>query len=164
MVKDSAYKKCIMCVNSSMEQKNVCHIRIEDLENSLLKLCPRCHGVGHSVKECSEFGDLSCPRCLDWNHWEDSCPNVDVICSSCNNVGHLPSLHDASNYKQRRMIVDTLGWEPFREWFYELSFRSWWQLNGCVGVPVYKIYRRKNEWRTEGPITDSPVKDEQVSN
>lgn len=153
-----------MCVYSSMEQKNVCHIRIEDLENSLLKLCPRCHGVGHSVKECSEFGDLSCPRCLDWNHWEDSCPNVDVICSSCNNVGHLPSLHEASNYKQRRMIVDTLGWEPFREWFYELSFRSWWQLNGCVGVPVYKIYRRKNEWRTEGPITDSPVKDEQVSN
>jgi hypothetical protein len=25
----------------SMEQKNVCHIRIEDLENTLLKLCPR---------------------------------------------------------------------------------------------------------------------------
>jgi hypothetical protein len=71
-------------------------------------------------------------------------------------------VHDAKDYKQRRMIVDTLGWEPFREWFYELSFRSWWQLNGCLGVPLYKIYRRKNEWRTEGPITELTVKDELV--
>lgn len=31
---------------------------------------------------------------------------------------------------------------------------SWWQLNGCVGVPLYKLYPRKNRWRTEGPILD----------
>ena len=36
-----------------------------------------------------------------------------------------------------------------------------WQLNGIVGVPLYKIYRRKKEWRSEGPITDCPVSDEQ---
>ena len=29
--------------------------------------------------------------------------------------------------------------------------RSWWQLNGCVGVPLYKIYRRSTEWRSEMP-------------
>ncbi len=110
----------------SMEQKNVCHIRIDDRENTLLKLCPRCHGVGHGVSDCTEYGDMTCPRCLDWNHWEDSCPNSDVICSTCNTVGHLPVIHGATDWKQRRMIVDTHGWEPFREWFYELSFRSWY--------------------------------------
>ena len=35
-----------------------------------------------------------------------------------------------------------------------LHHRSWWQLNGCVGVPLYKIYRRADkvvEWRSEMP-------------
>ena len=30
-------------------------------------------------------------------------------------------------------------------------FRSWWQLNGCLGVPLYKLYKRNNrqaEWRS----------------
>ena len=113
----------------SMEQKNVCHIRIDDCQNSLIKLCPRCHGVGHLVSECSEFGNLSCPRCLQWDHWEDSCPSSDVMCDTCNTVGHLAVVHSAEDYKQRRMVVDTLGWEPFREWFYELSYRYNYYLN-----------------------------------
>ena len=29
--------------------------------------------------------------------------------------------------------------------------RSWWQVMGCVGVPLYKIYPRKTQWRTEKP-------------
>jgi len=115
------------------------------------------------VEDCTEFGNLTCPRCLDWNHWEDSCPETDNFCTICSTMGHHPAVHEVTDYKQRRMVVDTLGWQAFREWFYELSFRSWWQLNGCLGVPLYKIYRRKNEWRTEGPIIDTLVKDELVN-
>lgn len=36
----------------------------------------------------------------------------------------------------------------FIEWFYDPAFRSWWQLNGCVGVPLYKIYRRNTQWKS----------------
>ena len=28
-------------------------------------------------------------------------------------------------------------------------FRNWWQVTGCCGVPLYKIYPRKTEWRKE---------------
>jgi len=52
------------------------------------------------------------------------------------------------NFKQRRAIVDTLGWQPFTDWFFQNEFRSWWQLNGCLGVPLYKLYKRNTEWRT----------------
>ena len=56
------------------------------------------------------------------------------------------------DFRQRRAIVDTLGWQPFQSWFYENSFRSWWQLNGLVGVPLYRIYQRKSDWKCGGPI------------
>ena len=49
-------------------------------------------------------------------------------------------------------IVDNLGWTPFQSWFYETAFRSWWQLNGLVGVPLYRIYKRKKDWKSGGPI------------
>ena len=61
-------------------------------------------------------------------------------------------VHEASDFRQRRAIVDTIGWEPFQSWFYENEFRSWWQLNGLVGVPLYRIYKRKNDWKSGGPI------------
>ena len=82
--------------------------------------------------------DLSCPRCLEWSHWEDTCRWDSEICSNCGFPGHSPEVHSVSKFKQRRSVVDTVGWEPFREWFYEETFRSWWQLNGCVGVPVIR--------------------------
>ncbi len=56
-----------------MIQRSSSHIRIDDIANSKLKLCPRCHSPHHTVNECTEFADLKCPRCLEWNHWEDSC-------------------------------------------------------------------------------------------
>jgi len=54
-------------------------------------------------------------------------------------------------YNQRRACIDEHGWEPYREWFYDPAFRAWWQVTGCTGVPLYKIYQRKTEWKTEKP-------------
>ena len=72
--------------------------------------------------------DLSCPRCLEWDHWEDTCPTNPFgdgeCCSLCGTAGHASAVHNAAKFKQRRFIVDTLGWEPFTEWFYESDFRS----------------------------------------
>ena len=65
---------------------------------------------------------------------------------------YSPVVQEASDFRQRRAIVDTIGWEPFQSWFYENEFRSWWQLNGLVGVPLYRIYKRKNDWKSGGPI------------
>ena len=70
-------------------------------------------------------------------------------CETCQEYGHHKVVHDAADFRQRRAIVDTLGWEPFQNWFYESSFRSWWQLNGLVGVPLYRIYKRKNDWKSK---------------
>ena len=73
-------------------------------------------------------------------------------------------VHEASEYHQRKSIIETLGWEGFVPWFLEFHFRSWWQLNGLLGVPLYKINNRKEIWNSGvGPITDSPVKDNSSS-
>ena len=56
-----------------MIQRSSSHIRVDDMANSKLKFCPRCHSPHHTVNECREFGDLKCPRCMEWDHWEDSC-------------------------------------------------------------------------------------------
>lgn len=73
-------------------------------------------------------------------------------CETCLEYGHVKCVHEAFDFRQRRAIVDTLGWQPFQSWFYENSFRSWWQLNGLVGVPLYRIYKRKSDWKSGGPI------------
>jgi len=140
-----------------MIQRSSSHIRVEDMANSKLKFCPRCHSPHHGVNECKEFGDLMCPRCMEWEHWEDSCWTTDdpddlAQCETCLEYGHVSSVHDVMDFKQRRAIVDTVGWEPFQPWFYENSFRSWWQLNGLVGVPLYRVYQRKSDWKCGGPI------------
>ena len=65
--------------NQSMKmmQRSSSHIKIDDIANSKIKLCPRCHSPHHTVNECTEFGNLKCPRCLEWSHWEDSCWTVE---------------------------------------------------------------------------------------
>ena len=77
---------------------------------------------------------------------ENSNSNFHAQCETCQS--HHKILHDTTDFRQRRTIVDSLGWEPFQNWFYESSFRSWWQSNGLVGVPLYRIYKRKNEWKS----------------
>ena len=125
---------------------------MDDTNASKIKLCPRCHAPDHDVQSCTDFGGLMCPRCMEFDHWEDTCwtnltSEEKLECITCSQLGHSSSVHDATDYKQRRAIVDTLGWEQFKEWFYDSDFRSWWQLNGCVGVPLYKLYKRNNEWK-----------------
>lgn len=136
-----------------VRQKSSSHIQYDDTTKQDLKLCSRCHASDHSAQGCTEFDDLLCPRCLEWDHWEDTCPFNDsempAQCNICGHMGHKSSIHAVTGFQQRRAIVDTISWEPFIEWFYESVFRSWWQLNGCVGVPLYKVYRRKTNWRTE---------------
>ena len=39
-----------------------------------------CHLSVFRTKACPEFGTLSCPRCLEWGHWEDSCWAIDHVC------------------------------------------------------------------------------------
>ena len=136
--------------------KSACHIRVDDKNSSKIKLCARCHAPDHDVQTCTDFGGLMCPRCMEFDHWEDTCwTNLSsddrLECLNCSQLGHSSAVHDASDYKQRRAIVDTLGWEPFKEWFYDNEFRSWWQLNGCVGVPLYRLYKRNTEWKNTAP-------------
>jgi hypothetical protein len=52
---------------------------------------------------------------------------------SCQLAEHVEEVHSAADYKQRRAIVDELGWEPFQEWFYEPDFRNWWQVGFLAG-------------------------------
>ena len=87
-------------------------------------------------------------------HWANDCilNILQAQCETCLEYGHVGSVHDVMDFRQRRAIVDTLGWQPFQSWFYENSFRSWWQLNGLVGVPLYRIYQRKSDWKCGGPI------------
>jgi len=137
----------------SMEQKSAFHFKVDNEEESGLNLCGRCHLPTHRTDACTEYNDSLCPRCLSWDHWENSCPVLEnqYVCTRCNYIGHLEEVHDVTKFTQRRTCVDLLGWEPFKTWFYETDFRNWWQVSGCVGVPLYRIYPRKTEWRRERP-------------
>ncbi len=116
---------------SSSEQTSACHIRCDDLTRDGLRLCSRCHEPDHETAACREFGDLRCPLCLEWDHWHDTCPagrlcdggDRKPVCPACSTDGHAAAVHETDDFKQRRIIVDTVGWEPFREWFYEANFR-----------------------------------------
>ena len=73
------------------------------------------------------------------------------------------SLFQATDFRQRKLVIDTFGWLPFKEWFQvktqdtiiitsntcsytqDLTFRSWWNCSGYTGVPLYKILQRNPE-------------------
>jgi len=151
---------------TNMEQKTTFHMKVDNQNETDLNLCGRCHLPTHKTAKCTEFGDNNCPRCLAWEHWEDSCWAADTpkpICERCNYEGHTQEVHDTDQYAQRRACVDALGWEPFQEWFYDQAFRGWWQVMGCVGVPLYRIYQRKTEWKTEKPDRSKEDEDRHVA-
>merc|ERR1719317_848508 len=139
---------------TNMEQKTTFHMKVDNKEETDMNLCGRCHLPTHKTAKCTDFGENSCPRCLSWDHWEESCWAADSpmpVCQRCNYEGHTPEVYNTDVHEQRRACVDALGWEPFQEWFYDQQFRTWWQVMGGVGVPLYKIYKRKTEWKTEKP-------------
>ena len=126
---------------TNMQQKNSFHMKVDDKDENNLNLCGRCHlptckyvNIHHHwdpflvqhfrTATCTEYGDNCCPRCLAWDHWEDTCPYAyTYTCSICGYVGHTEEVHNAKKFTQRRACVDTLGWEPFQEWFYDNEFR-----------------------------------------
>jgi len=140
---------------TNMEQKTTFHMKVDNKDETDLNLCGRCHLPTHKTAKCTDFGENSCPRCLSWNHWEESCwmheDGQMPVCERCDYEGHTPEVHETDKYTQRRACVDALGWEPFQDWFYDQQFRTWWQVMGGVGVPLYRIYQRKTEWKTEKP-------------
>ena len=98
------------------------------------RYCWQCHQPGHSALECSAGlpQDKWCPRCLDSDHWEDECwvspatpctgpalPGwgATVLCAVCSGPGHLPAVHDTTDYRQRKLVIDTFGWLSFKDWF-----------------------------------------------
>jgi len=111
-----------------------------------LRYCWRCHHAGHENWECREDVQPGgwCPRCLETSHWEDACwvEAAHVLCTICSIPGHLPCIHQATDFRQRKLVIDTFGWLPFKDWFQDLTFRSWWNCSGYTGVPLYKIMQR----------------------
>jgi len=111
-----------------------------------LRYCWRCHHAGHENWQCREDVQPGgwCPRCLETSHWEDACwvEAAHVLCTVCSIPGHLPCIHQATDFRQRKLVIDTFGWLPFKDWFQDLTFRSWWNCSGYTGVPLYKIMQR----------------------
>jgi len=111
-----------------------------------LRYCWRCHHAGHENWQCREDVQPGgwCPRCLETSHWEDACwvEAAHVLCPVCNIPGHLPCIHQATDFRQRKLVIDTFGWLGFKDWFQDLTFRSWWNCSGYTGVPLYKIMQR----------------------
>ena len=58
-------------------------------------------------------------RCLETSHWEDACwvEAAHVLCPVCNVPGHLPCVHQATDFRQRKLVIDTFGWLSFKDWF-----------------------------------------------
>ena len=98
-------------------------VRSRSRERSVAKIryCWRCHKAGHENWQCREEVQPGgwCPRCLETSHWEDECwvEASAVTCPVCNLPGHLPCIHQATDFRQRKLVIDTFGWLPFKEWF-----------------------------------------------
>jgi len=111
-----------------------------------IRYCWRCHHAGHENWQCREDVQPGgwCPRCLETSHWEDACwvEAAHVLCPVCSVPGHLPCVHQATDFRQRKLVIDTFGWLSFKDWFQDLTFRSWWNCSGYTGVPLYKIMQR----------------------
>jgi len=122
--------------------------RSESRERNVAKIryCWRCHHAGHENWQCQEDVQPGgwCPRCLEATHWEDACwvEAAHVLCPICSIPGHLPCVHQATDFRQRKLVIDTFGWLAFKEWFQDMTFRSWWNCSGFTGVPLYKIMQR----------------------
>ena len=67
----------ILVLILTMKSKKDWNLTICKPKTSKLKFCPRCHSPRCSVNECKEYGDLHCPRCMEWACWEDSCWTID---------------------------------------------------------------------------------------
>ena len=97
----------------SLVQRSTCHIRCDDDTVDDLRLYSRCHDPTHATADCHEFGDLGCPRCLEWNHWEDTCHARDDVCKVCQVTIKLQVWHRTSFDGNTIVIFFPDGW-PLR--------------------------------------------------
>ena len=108
--------------------------------------------------------NIVCFRCLQSDHLENECSTISSPittkqrCGYCGNQGHTSNVHCVKNFEQRHDIVKLLGYEHFQNWFLEFEFRNWWQVNGRIGVPLFKVYpcktgerRQWKTWETHAP-------------
>ena len=107
--------------------------------------------------------DSPCLRCLASDHLQNECPLLSFNalpqkCLTCGSCQHASSVHEVNDFEQRHDIIQLMGYEAFKDWFTDLDFRNWWQVNGRIGVPLYKIdpYKRKEkrkwkEWKNNAP-------------
>merc|ERR1712133_214786 len=73
---------------------NSFHMKVDNKDENNLNLCGRCHLPNRKTATCTEYGDNCCPRCLAWDHWEDTCWTQDSpahVCATCNYEGHAGS-------------------------------------------------------------------------
>ena len=45
-----------------------------------------------------------------------------MLCTICTLPGHLPCVHETSDFRQRKLVIETFGWLAFKEWFREPDF------------------------------------------
>ena len=95
-----------------------------------------------------------CLRCLESGHLEKQCSLISSnltlrSCSTCGGYNHISSVHDVQDFEYRHDIIQLMGYEPFQDWFLDFEFRNWWQVNGRIRVPLYKIYPGSNGARRE---------------
>ena len=124
------FKFLFLIFESSFFSRILERLTVQDVSYQLLQLLidsdQYLENIVFRTSECREYGDLHCPRCLAWDHWEDSCPYLDYVCTykGIQYIGHTEEVHKVEDFAQRRACVDCLGWEPFQEWFYNNEFRS----------------------------------------
>ena len=56
--------------------------------------------------------------------WTNLTSEDRLECQICLQLGHSSAIHEATDFKQKRAIVDLLGWESFKEWFYDNEIRQ----------------------------------------
>ena len=56
------------------------------------------------------------------------------------------NLLQTEDFNRRVEVIEEHGYQHFTSWFQDQDqkFLNWWQLNGKIGVPIYKI--RKSSW------------------
>ena len=106
---------------------------VQSDEEEIIFWCGRCDYEGHNevVHDAEDFKQVG--NKMFW-HFHSSTPQ-----QTLSNVRRVSNF-----YQQRRAVVDTLGWEPFQNWFYDQTFRGWWQ------VRFLALWSNQIQWKLNG--------------
>ena len=62
------------------------------------------------------------PLLISQKRDKNSATSFQILCTICTLPGHLPCVHETSDFRQRKLVVETFGWLAFKEWFREPDF------------------------------------------